>query len=173
MWHVSQENRPLQGSEHGYTWTVVVKVLSSTSTGEWMAVGFWLFWYQIYCSSSNRTDFTQVWRIKHCQFFNLEQVYSLVTHVMLGSVSESFSLDLTLHWIESVRMPAINAQSWSMLIKIQALIRNISQCQLFIAHHTLSQRINYSTWNSNLNQYSTWNSNLSLVFNLEFQSQWG
>ncbi len=37
---------------------------------------------------------------------------------------------------------------------------------------TLSQRINYSTWNSNLNPYLTWNSNLSLVFNLEFQFQW-
>ena len=30
-----------------------------------------------------------------------------------------------------------------------------------------------SQWNSNLNRYSTWNSNLSLVFNLEFQFQWG
>ncbi len=38
---------------------------------------------------------------------------------------------------------------------------------------TLSQRINYSTWNSNLNPDSTWNSNLSLVFNLEFQFQRG
>ncbi len=38
---------------------------------------------------------------------------------------------------------------------------------------TLSQRINYSTWNSNFNPYSTWNSKLSLVFNLEFQFQWG
>ncbi len=38
---------------------------------------------------------------------------------------------------------------------------------------TLSQRINYSTWNFNLNPYSTRNSNLSLVFNLEFQFQWG
>ena len=32
---------------------------------------------------------------------------------------------------------------------------------------TLSQRINYSTWKSNLNPYSTWNSNLNLVFNLD------
>ncbi len=32
---------------------------------------------------------------------------------------------------------------------------------------------NGSTWNSNLNPDSTWNSNLSLVFNLEFQFQWG
>ncbi len=39
--------------------------------------------------------------------------------------------------------------------------------------HALSKWINYSTWNSNLNPYSTWNSNLSLVFNLEFQLQWG
>ncbi len=40
-------------------------------------------------------------------------------------------------------------------------------------NYTLSRRINYSTRNSNLNLYSTWNSNLSLVFNLEFQFQWG
>ncbi len=36
---------------------------------------------------------------------------------------------------------------------------------------TLSQRINYSTWNSNLNLYSTWISKLTLVFNFEFQFQ--
>ncbi len=38
---------------------------------------------------------------------------------------------------------------------------------------TLSQRINYSTWKSNLIPDSTWNSNPSLVFNLELQFQWG
>ncbi len=31
IWHVSWENRPLQGSEHCYTWAVMAKVLSSTS----------------------------------------------------------------------------------------------------------------------------------------------
>ncbi len=43
IWHVSRENRPLQGSEHCYTWTGMAKVLSSTSTREvsyWMAVEF-------------------------------------------------------------------------------------------------------------------------------------
>ncbi len=47
----------------------------------------------------------------------------------------------------------------------------LNTCRCILS--TLSQRINYSTWNSNLNPYSTWNSNLSLVFNLEFQFQWG
>ena len=42
-----------------------------------------------------------------------------------------------------------------------------------IRRHTLSRRINNSSWNSNFNPYSTWNSNLSLVFNLEFQFEWG
>ncbi len=35
---------------------------------EWLPI-FWLFWYQIWCSRSNRTNFTQVWRPKNCQFF--------------------------------------------------------------------------------------------------------
>ena len=35
---------------------------------EWLS-DFWLFWYQINCSSSNRTHFTHVWRPKNCPFF--------------------------------------------------------------------------------------------------------
>ena len=38
-WHVSWKNRPLRGSKHCYTWPVVVKRLSSTSTKE---VFFWM-----------------------------------------------------------------------------------------------------------------------------------
>ena len=30
---------------------------------------FWLFWYQIYDSTSNRTNFTQFWRPENYQFF--------------------------------------------------------------------------------------------------------
>ncbi len=41
---------------------------------------------------------------------------------------------------------------------------------ILVTRATLSQSINRSIWNSNLNMYSTLNSNLSLVFNLEFQS---
>ena len=42
----------------------------------------WLFWYQIYDCTSNRTHFTQFSRPKICQFFNLEQVNFCMTHDM-------------------------------------------------------------------------------------------
>ncbi len=41
-------------------------------------------------------------------------------------------------------------------------------CQFSVSYvvrgNTLSELINYSTWNLNLNLYSTWNSNLSFIF---------
>ena len=45
--------------------------------------------------------------------------------------------------------------------------------QLQTMQYTPSRWIKPSAWNSNFNPYSTWNSNLSLVFNLEFQFEWG
>ncbi len=53
---------------------------------------------------------------------------------------------------------------WQKVWKFDGL--NCSKTAYFLSTwSTLSQRINYSTWKSNLNLYSTWKSNLSLVFN--------
>ncbi len=64
--------------------------------------------------------------------------------------------------------------AFSILLPPQISSHRIIPCpSVHAVRCTLSQRINYSKWNSNFNPYSTWNSNLSLVFNLEFQFQWG
>ena len=61
-------------------------------------------------------------------------------------------------------------KNWFLRKKIQSFLSDKTNLGKYT---TLYQRMNYSTWNFNLNPSSTWNSNLSFVFNLEFQFQWG
>ena len=51
---------------------------------------FWLFWYQIYDSTLKRTNFTQFWRPKICQFFNLEQGNFCMTLVICVKPSQTY-----------------------------------------------------------------------------------
>ncbi len=70
-WHMSRENRPLQGSKHSYTCEPARKKRPLGGPGAILS-DFWLFWYQIYCSSSSRKYF-EPWRglFSHdtCQLF--------------------------------------------------------------------------------------------------------
>ncbi len=76
--HVSPENRPLRGSEHCYTWAVMVKVLPSTSTSEFFPGYFDTKFNALGLIEPILHKFED---LKIANFLNPEEVYFLMTHV--------------------------------------------------------------------------------------------
>ncbi len=96
---MSWENRPLPGSGMLYMSCHGKSVLKHTNQGSFFYLTILLnyfftllFWYQravsiisLYCSSSNRTNFTQVWKPKNCPFFGpWRGLFSHDTHHMIS-----------------------------------------------------------------------------------------
>ncbi len=73
-WWVLWENRPVQGLKQGCTyhaWWKCCHIYQTEGLSPERCSNFWLFWYQTCDCTSNKTNFTQFWRPKICQFFKL------------------------------------------------------------------------------------------------------
>ena len=110
---------------------------------------FWLFWYQIQCTKSYRTNFTQVWRPKNCQLFEPQiGLFSRDTHhttiqkscKRCYENSKSLGNILTL-WQEKSAAPAAAKILGMVLIRLQMpmALRYLSMGNLTLSNRDLIQ----------------------------------
>ncbi len=132
----------------------------------------------------------QSFLISHAPYIHIPLIrHALCIGLICFQVCQSFLISHApfmhqphpLHWTSSVQWPDMLLGlsiipnkpicSSSLAVGTQDMLQILVPRGMLILRvcSALSQRINHSTWNSNLNLYSTWNSNSSLVFNLKFQ----